>query len=119
MRNQANSALAGHPIGLYAFSDGQREPYYSFWNMLRDPVDWASEVQADYVRSTYARTHMTGIARSVGLELTVALAEKLSKARRPSEEPHQTLARYVKETAEDHGQQKMIAGTGRKCRLSD
>jgi hypothetical protein len=68
---------------LFALSDGCREPYDAFWREVTDPKTASHSVEAgQYVRTTYARTAMTAIARGVGVELTVDVMQSLSTARR-------------------------------------
>ena len=68
---------------LFNLSDGKRRDCYDeFWREIGDPKDHAfSESSARYQRTTHARTNLSGIARSVGLELTADLMERLRLAR--------------------------------------
>jgi hypothetical protein len=68
---------------LHAMSDGDREPFDSFWTMLRDPLRYSDrEGDRATIRRTYAQTHLTGIARRVGLEMTWQLMDSLGKGRK-------------------------------------
>ena len=68
---------------LYAVSDGRRAPYDAFWREIGDGKEGAYSADAGrYIRSTYARTAMTGIARGVGVEMSVDVMQRLSAARR-------------------------------------
>ena len=72
------------PAILYAMSDGDREPFDAFWNMLRAPLDYCDrDTERAYIRHTYAQTQLTGIARRVGLHMTWQLMASLGKGRRP------------------------------------
>ena len=67
---------------LYAMSDGDRAPFDDFWTILRDPIAYSDrEGDRAYIRRTYAQTHLTGIARRVGLEMTWQLMDSLGKGR--------------------------------------
>lgn len=69
---------------LYAVSDGHRDPYDSFWREIRDPKASAfSEPARRYVRTSYAWTALAGISRSVGVELTADIMQRLRDARKP------------------------------------
>jgi hypothetical protein len=78
---------------LYALSDGDRGSFDEFWRIIQSPEDNQNETAGRYIRATLARTHMTGIARSVGRELGVTYSQKLSLARKPQEERRQILQR--------------------------
>jgi hypothetical protein len=69
---------------LFAVSDGRRDPYDAFWREIRDGKGSAfSEASRRYVRTTYARTALAGISRSVGVELTAEMVQRLRDARSP------------------------------------
>lgn len=68
---------------LFAMGDGDRGPFEDYWNGLRDPLAYTDrDGEREYVRHTRARTNLTGIARRVGLEMTVQLMASLSKGRK-------------------------------------
>lgn len=68
---------------LYAMSNGDRAFYDEFWRETRDPkTNSYSDHDRRYLRSTHARTALTGIARSVGIEMTVQVMHALSDARK-------------------------------------
>lgn len=67
---------------LFAVSDGRRDPYDAFWREIRDLKPSAfSESAQGYVRTSYARTALAGISRSVGVELTAEMMQRLRDAR--------------------------------------
>ncbi len=68
---------------LYTVSNGHRASYDTFWREARDPKSSAySDHDRRYLRSTNARTALTGIARSVGIEMTAQVMRALSDARK-------------------------------------
>ena len=68
---------------LFAISNGDRRHYDAFWRQVRDEKGSCfSEAAGRYERSTYARTAFTGIARSVGVQLDIAMVSRLAAARR-------------------------------------
>lgn len=55
-----------------------------FWQTIRQSDDaFHSTTMALALRNSYARTAMTGIARSVGVELTVEYLGRLASFHRP------------------------------------
>lgn len=73
---------------LYAFSNGDRTPYDQFWREIMDPKASAYSARAaSYTRASYARTAFTSIARTVGVELSIEVMDKLAKARRDHGKP--------------------------------
>jgi hypothetical protein len=72
---------------LYAVSDGTRRHYDGFWRSVQDAhANAHSEQMGRDMRTTAARGSMTGIARSVGIEMTAEFCQSLSVARLPIEE---------------------------------
>ena len=68
---------------LYAVSDGRRDSFDMFWREVQDPQAKAySDDTGRYIRATHARIALTGIARSVGIELTSEVTTRISKVRR-------------------------------------
>ena len=68
---------------LFAVSDGRRDPYDAFWREIGDGKESAYSADAGrYIRTSYARTAMTAIARGVGVELSVDVMQRLSAARK-------------------------------------
>jgi hypothetical protein len=68
---------------LYTLGDGDQTLFESFWREMRTESYWdSSPNQAAYLRATYTTTHFTGIARSVGVELSIDYSQRLFKARR-------------------------------------
>lgn len=66
---------------LFSVSDGDRSSFDTFWKVVQTGDDqFHSETMARAMRGAYARTEMTGIARSVGVELTVDYMGRLSAA---------------------------------------
>ena len=67
---------------LFAVSDGDRTSYDEFWREVGDPRERAySDHDRSYLRSTYARIAMTGIARGVGVYLGDGTDMQLRNAR--------------------------------------
>lgn len=85
---------------LFAMSDGRREPYDKFWKTVMDPMasQW-SETQSSYVRTSYARTEMMGIARTVGVELTMERLHQISAVTRPRDHERKVFAGLVRKAA--------------------
>ena len=68
---------------LYTESDGCHESYDAFWREIADGREGAYSADAGrYIRSSYARTELTGIARGVGVEMSIDFMQRLSAARR-------------------------------------
>lgn len=67
---------------LYSIANADRRNFDDFWRTLRDPMtsQHSDEMRA-YIRPTYCRTHLTGIARSVGVEITVEVWARLRRGR--------------------------------------
>lgn len=84
---------------LFAVSDDRlgiattaRQVFDEFWDCVTTDPPGQTAYMTGFVRSTYARTYMTGICRRVGMPLSVDLQHRLSVARgvivdRPSR-PH-------------------------------
>ena len=67
---------------LYALGKGDRSQFEAFWNEIRKTeYGNATPTQVAYLRATNARTHLTGIARSVGVELCGPYIARLEWAR--------------------------------------
>ncbi len=67
---------------LYSIANTDRRNFDQFWQTLRDPMKAEhSDVIRAYTRPTFCRTHLTGIARSVGIELTVDVWARLRRRR--------------------------------------
>lgn len=67
---------------LYSIANTDRRNFDEFWKTLRDPMKAEhSDVIRAYTRPTFCRTHLTSIARSVGVELTVEVWERLRQRR--------------------------------------
>ena len=67
---------------LFAVSDGKRDSFDDFWRQVQDPQARAySDDAGQYMRVTHARIALTGISRSVGIELTSEVMARLRKAR--------------------------------------
>lgn len=63
---------------LYSIAHTDRRNFDEFWQTLRAPMTGQhSDTIRSYIRPTYCRTHLTGIARSVGVELTAEVWERL------------------------------------------
>jgi len=73
---------------LFAVSDGQRDSYDGFWHAIQEPNEREPGSMGSYIRSSAARRNLNGIARSVGLYLSVELDQALSHARKPKEDRH-------------------------------
>jgi hypothetical protein len=72
---------------LYAVSDGDRHAFDDFWRVVDDRQDRAhSETMSRTMRETSARTCLTGIARSVGVDFSVEYQRELRIARMPADE---------------------------------
>ena len=70
---------------LYAVSDGRRDPYDDFWREIGDSKETAYSADAGrYIRSSYARTALTAIARGVGVEMSIEIMQRLSAVRKRS-----------------------------------
>jgi hypothetical protein len=68
---------------LYAHGSGDKTLFEEFWQEIRrEDYSNATATQVAYLRPTYARTKFTAIARSVGVELSLDVMERLHKARR-------------------------------------
>lgn len=66
---------------LFVFSDGGRSSFDAFWKVIVDAPGAVTRGMNAGSRSTYARTYLTGICRSVGMPLTVDLMLSLRRAR--------------------------------------
>lgn len=67
---------------LYALGDGERRIFEDFWNeMRRETYPGANPTQCVYRRATGTRTSFTGIARSVGISLSIEYVCRMQKAR--------------------------------------
>ena len=67
---------------LYSIANTDRRNFDEFWQTLRDPMTAQhSDAIRAYTRPTFCRTHLTGIARSVGVELTVEVWARLRQRR--------------------------------------
>lgn len=105
---------------LFAISDGRREAYDKFWQTIMDPMaSQNSETISRYVRTSYARTEMMGIARTVGVELTVERLHQISAVTRPRDRERQVFAGLVKKAVADLQAEADAKRHGRDCRLSD
>jgi hypothetical protein len=67
---------------LFALGQEERRVFEDFWKTMQDPYPRENREAGNYLRSTYMRTYMTGIARGAGVELTVNYGQRLSAARR-------------------------------------
>jgi hypothetical protein len=66
---------------LYSIANTDRRNFDQFWQTLRDPMKAEhSDVIRAHTRPTFCRTHLTGIARSVGVELTVEVGQDCASA---------------------------------------
>ena len=73
---------------LFSISDGDRSSFDMFWQTIRQSDDaFHSATMARALRNSYARTAMTGIARSVGVELTVEYLQRLASCHRREKGP--------------------------------
>lgn len=67
---------------LYSIANTDRRNFDEFWTTLRDPMTAQhSDSIRGYNRPTFCRTHLTGIARSVGVELTSEVWARLRQRR--------------------------------------
>jgi hypothetical protein len=66
---------------LFVFSDGDRSSFDAFWKIVIDAADAITHAMKADTRSTYARTYLTAICRSVDMPLTVDLMLSLRRAR--------------------------------------
>ena len=75
---------------LYSVSSGGRESFDDFWRVVLDHHPSAySRQQANYMRRTYAETHLAGIARTVGIERTAEICAAMKASyRRPAGAAH-------------------------------
>lgn len=66
---------------LYSIAGGDRGRFDDFWKTLSKPLPtgW-SDTARNYYRRTYCRTHLTAIARGVGVELTVEAWARLRRS---------------------------------------
>lgn len=110
---------------LHAAGDGDRRCFDDFWKVIRDPYEWAySDTRRSYLRPTNARTHLHGIVRSVGLELTVDLERRLGHARKPKAERQAIEAKEaemarIREALAGGAKRREAPAPGRECRLGD
>jgi hypothetical protein len=66
---------------LFVFGDGDRHCFDGFWKIVVGAPDAITRAMKANARSTYARTYLTGICRSVGMPLSVDLMLSLRRAR--------------------------------------
>jgi hypothetical protein len=85
---------------LFAVSDGDRRPYDGFWHSMQDGLDTYSEHMSRTMRETNARTFLTGIARSVGVEFSAHYQRELGIARMP--EDHRRAYRQEEARLAEH-----------------
>jgi hypothetical protein len=72
---------------LYAVSNGDRHAYDDFWRVVEDRQEHThSETMGSTMRETNARTCLTGIACSVGVDFSVEYQRELRIARMPADE---------------------------------
>lgn len=66
---------------LYSITGGERARFDEFWKTLSKPLPtgW-SDTARNYYRRTYCHTHLTAIARGVGVELTVEAWARLRRS---------------------------------------
>lgn len=67
---------------LYAIGEStDRQVFDDFWNVIqKSNEDGYSTSQARYMRRTMAHTHLMGIARNTGVELTVDIEHQIADA---------------------------------------
>lgn len=91
LAEQVELAIAGPPppshgvklalAVLFEFSKGDRGPFDSFWQQMRDTEERsASETIASYCRTSHLQTQLRGVMRAVDIEPVLATEQPLFDA---------------------------------------